>query len=647
MKKRKDCFFGVHFDFHATDEYDNIGALTDPKKVGEYLDAVKPDFVGFDTKGHPGYASYFSEYGTVAPGLKVDHLKIIREETKKRGILLFAHYSAHVDQQVAAQHPEWAIIRKDGTRDNEFIDFDSPYYETIMLPQLKELAGKYGFDGVWIDGDCGFSKTNYSEKTMQAFKEKTGFDHVDDDPASESHMAFIKMQREKFAKEIEKYVPDMKKDYPNFEIVCSYANSILMGERAVSGLEYHSNDIGEIAYIGAYARGYAGLDKPWDIMSYTGTCSWATPHNCLRANDICHPDWLCRSGSVVISLGGMFQAYDPLGARGEIRMANMEVLKKVSSFMHARQPFCKDSKPTKDVAIWCSNDENVCACAGWAFHERLLPLVYADKIITDGGRPVNIVYDDVILSEKIFEHPAIVIPEVAHILPPLRDALINYMEKGGKVIAIGPDACKAFTDVTSDESRIFHYEQNDIYMEGVIRKRTVTFPDDMEPLTKCHIDELELDAPTINATAWKKVGKGALYCIGWNLITDYASYYSFLARDLLRSVLDKADPKPEAYLEDGLRYAEIIPAIDKNGKKIVNIVSLTESHDIINMDITFIRNRDAIPPVRDLTIAVRYDKMPTKLWLEPNHEELEFTYDGEYAHVKVPRVDIHGVIVAE
>lgn len=646
MKKRKDCFFGLHFDFHATDEFDNIGAFTDAKKVGEYLDAVKPDFIQFDTKGHPGYASFFSEYGTVAPGLVTDHLKIIREETKKRGILLFSHYSGHVDKQAAAQHPEWAITVKDGNHDGEFMDFDSPYYKTVMLPQLKELAGKYGFDGVWVDGDCGFTNANYSEKTMQEFKEKTGFDHVDDDPASASHIAFIKLQRERFAKELAQYVADMKEEYPNFEVVCSWANSHLMGEQAVPALEYHSNDIGEITFIGVNARSYAGLGKPWDIMTYAFPRSWPTRHSCIRVDGMCHPDRIERGGAVIISLGGMFQVDNMLTARGAIRETELEMMKKVASFVRARQPFCQGVKPTKDAAIWCSNEENVCACGGWAFHERLLPLVYADKIITDGGRPVNVVYDDVIHSDRIYEHPAIIIPEVAHILPKSRDALVKYMENGGKVIAIGPDTCKAFTEVTSDEAREIYYEQDEIYMEGVIQKRVVTFPDDMEPLTKCHIEEQEPTAPTINAAAWKKVGKGALYCIGWNLITEYSAHYSFLGRDLLRSVLDKADPKPEAYLEDGIRYAEIIPAV-KDGKKIVSIVNMIDSQDIINMDISYHRNKGAIPPILDLTIAVKYDKAPTKLWFEPEHKELDFTYDGEYAHVKVPRVDIHGIIVAE
>ena len=115
-KKRKDCFFGLHFDFHATPDETGIGSMTDPKKVGEYLDAVKPDFVQFDTKGHPGYASFMTAYGNAAPGLEVDHLKIIREETKKRGILLFAHYSGAYEAKVTREHPDWATMEKDGKR---------------------------------------------------------------------------------------------------------------------------------------------------------------------------------------------------------------------------------------------------------------------------------------------------------------------------------------------------------------------------------------------------------------------------------------------------------------------------------------------------------------------------------------------------
>lgn len=81
--RRKDCYFGMHFDFHANEREKGIGTRTTAENIGILLDAVKPDYIQVDTKGHSGYASYLSEIAPVAPGLAIDHLKVIREETKK------------------------------------------------------------------------------------------------------------------------------------------------------------------------------------------------------------------------------------------------------------------------------------------------------------------------------------------------------------------------------------------------------------------------------------------------------------------------------------------------------------------------------------------------------------------------------------
>ena len=53
MKKRKDSFFGIHFDFHAV-EGQIVGEDFRPEVVAELLDKTKPDFAQCDTKGHFG-----------------------------------------------------------------------------------------------------------------------------------------------------------------------------------------------------------------------------------------------------------------------------------------------------------------------------------------------------------------------------------------------------------------------------------------------------------------------------------------------------------------------------------------------------------------------------------------------------------------
>ena len=65
--KRKDCFFGLHFDFHANAETPDIGADFDESTVERIAREVKPDFIQCDTKGHPGFSSYPTKKGNPAP----------------------------------------------------------------------------------------------------------------------------------------------------------------------------------------------------------------------------------------------------------------------------------------------------------------------------------------------------------------------------------------------------------------------------------------------------------------------------------------------------------------------------------------------------------------------------------------------------
>ncbi len=91
--KRKECFFGLHFDFHANAETKDIGKNLDEAVLERIITEVQPDFVQCDTKGHPGYASYESNIGNSSPHLCKSLLHVWRKVTAKHGVLLFSHYS--------------------------------------------------------------------------------------------------------------------------------------------------------------------------------------------------------------------------------------------------------------------------------------------------------------------------------------------------------------------------------------------------------------------------------------------------------------------------------------------------------------------------------------------------------------------------
>lgn len=65
--RRKDSFFGLHFDYHANKDTKDAGKYLDEKVIERIVTEVKPDFIQCDTKGHPGNSSYRTEVGTPAP----------------------------------------------------------------------------------------------------------------------------------------------------------------------------------------------------------------------------------------------------------------------------------------------------------------------------------------------------------------------------------------------------------------------------------------------------------------------------------------------------------------------------------------------------------------------------------------------------
>ena len=159
----------MHFDFHANVWTHAIGESFDEQLVERICEEVKPDFIQCDTKGHPGYSSYPTKVGTPAPQIVRDILAGWRRATKKHGVLLFSHYSGLWEQKATGDHLEWAAVTADGTVTDKASVFGG-YADKLLIPQLKELAGVYGVDGAWVDGECWAQAVDYGEEARAAWR---------------------------------------------------------------------------------------------------------------------------------------------------------------------------------------------------------------------------------------------------------------------------------------------------------------------------------------------------------------------------------------------------------------------------------------------------------------------------------------------
>lgn len=171
---RKNGFLGVHFDFHASRDNRHIGKSFTEKTVQDVIDMLHPDYIQCDTKGAYGIASYPTRLENRAPEIDKDILKIWRKVTKENGVGLFAHHAAMDDRDAAERHPDWALMRADGSLDPRLLNVPGDYIEKRLIPQLLELAGDYELDGAWMDGSGFNIEPNYRPEILARFTEKTG-----------------------------------------------------------------------------------------------------------------------------------------------------------------------------------------------------------------------------------------------------------------------------------------------------------------------------------------------------------------------------------------------------------------------------------------------------------------------------------------
>ncbi len=645
-KKRADAYFGVHVDFHAVKNTENIGAYTIAENIGRYLDEIKPDYLQIDTKGHPGYASFFTQFGETAPGLMADHLKIIREETEKRGISLIAHHSALWDEAACASHPEWAIIEEDGSLSDKYIDCTTDYTDKRFIPMLKELCENYGFDGAWIDGDCWCVYENYRPEFVNRFLNSSEFDSIDkESPDSPSHIAFRKFCKQEFAKFVKYYCTEIKKEFPDFEITSNNAFSAIYPEKTFDEVDFNSIDIFELGFR-THSRCYASGNKPWDMMS------WGHP---VRLNNTgipflglyaCnnHTDRTKRIAANAISLGGGFQIIGMMTPQGEIMMYDIPVIKEMHDFLMERKAFNYRSVPLKNAAVWLSQENTErTKTTGMICDFNELSLSLCDLVV-DAGYPVDVVFDFHIKEGKIKDHPVIIIPEHKYISPESKAKLLQYAENGGNLIVTGANSCKQFAELvdanmTDYVGRGIFAATKDLPQYLVGSLDAVIFENyNGEELCTCFGDKQDINYRPVKATAVVEYGEGKVVFIGWDIINSYFERKFFLLPEIMKIALKKAVPAPRAYLSSGTNRVEIIPA-QKDDMLLVNVINTTEYY-YLNDKTSF----GEIPPLHNIEIAVLCKKEPRSVMLEPEHRAAKFTYDGKYAYVKIDILNIHTII---
>ncbi len=642
-------YFGLHFDFHAETRDSAVGKNLSEHSMDSLLSAVKPDFIQIDCKGHPGATSYPSKVpnATTAGRFYSDPLKFYRAVTKKHGVDLYLHYSGVQDYAALKKHPRWSVIKADGTRDEANTSVHGPYVDSLLIPQLKEIAD-YGATGIWIDGDCWATQLDYSPAAVAAFQAETGIQNVPKSEKDPNYQAFRDFARRSFIRYVGHYADELHRSNPAFRIASNWAYSSMMPEPITANVDFLSGDLQPMNSVNAAtleARIMAPqgrmFNKPWDLQSWSFWYGFGEP---AVGGDQKTPVHLMQEAAQIIALGGGFQSYFFENRDASISLGELPVMVSLSRFVRARQPFCQGSVPVPQVAM-------VYADATMKKYDRELfsrnQAYRTQGVLTallDSQLPVELLAEHH-LTGRMAQYPVLVISQQDSLAPAFRQELLDYARQGGNLVVIGVETTKRFaselgiapTGPATSTTKWVHFNNTTAVLNGLFQPIKITGT--AKPFGQ--MTRSEYGAPSGNIVATTTdFGQGKLIGIYADLSRDYEKYQSPKQRELVAALVRPLLPNPVATVS-GSHLVHLV--VNKLGGKLaVNLIN-TGGHHADPQVYTY----DEVPPLQNLTVKIRADQKPKRIVQQPENKPLSFSYANGTATVAVPELAIHAILIVD
>lgn len=643
IKKRKDSFFGLHFDFHAEPEKCKghiLGENLKEEDVRAICREIKPDFIQIDCKGHPGFTSYPSKLGNAMPEFALDTLALWRKVTKEEGVALYMHYSGVYDANYLAKNPTHGVLDKNGCYSKTDTSTFSSYVDDLLIPQFKELAA-YGVDGVWVDGECWATKVDFCEKALQAYFEKTGNDVRENPPYTEDHPLYQEYRdfcREQYRIYLRHYCDEVHKEYPDFQIASNWAFSEQMPEKVTASVDFLSGDYApenSVENVAFSSRILAAQDTPWDLMSWGFRQNFETG---LHTNK--HPEQLKQEAATVMMMGGGYQNYIMQRRDTSPKMNCVLQMKPVAEFVRQRENFCKGIKNVPEIVIFNSTSD----------HYRATPYIFGNgetyasikgwcELLFKSGHSFEI-REEHNLFENINDYPCIIIPEPrTYFEEETIEKFVNYAANGGLLIVSGVKNTKTF-------SEFFGIKTGEVYSG---KQNNISVGDDFwsaieqDILTLNGGDVMLFGTPTEDGEdskmpigVLKEFGKGKVILVGTDMGEGTRENITVTARQFVTSALSHYTPV--AFVEN-TQYLHINIA-KKDGKTLVHLLNTLGEHAVSK-----ISSFDEIPSLSGARLRLGTDFSTATL--EPCGTAVEIKRDEEGNYIDLPTIEIYSVLVLE
>jgi len=640
--RRKDAFFGLHFDLHPGKNDTSLGADTAEENVAALLDRVKPDYVQYDCKGHAGYTGYPTKIGWPSPGIVKDALAVWRKVTKERGVGLFIHYSGVWDAVAMEHHPEWARVDENGKPDGGISSTFGPYVDKLLIPQLIEVTDSYALDGVWVDGECWAAKLDYCPAALEQWRSETGYQEAPKKRDDPRWLEWKMFHRRQFEKYLAHWVDALHAHNPKLQITSNWMGTTIAPVPVKANLDYLSGDYSPMVSADRArvdARYMASVGMPWDLMAWgfnwngdLGQAMKTAPH-------------LQQEAAVVLMQGGGFQIYYQPTRSGYVAQEIIDVTGKVADFCRARQSFSHKSGTVPQVALLMSTEtqwdrsDNVFSPGGChdelegALH-ALLELHYSVDILAEHQ-----------LQPRLAEFPLVVIPDSYKLADDFRAALLQYVANGGSLMLLGERCARLFDSALGVQ---LEGEPQHVAAEVATPRGVVSMNAKWQKVTPKNVLTTVMRHPTRDSRKDGEVaatvaahGKGRIAAVYGPISLAYFRCHHPGLREMIGGLAEQLFPNPmlkvnaPATVDASLRRAA-------DGRLTVHLLNLTEAQRSDRF-----LHTDFIPKVGPIGIELRMPKKPASVTWEPRGVKPAWSWKDGVLSATIPELEIHGALVVD
>lgn len=420
----------IHLDFHTSPHILDVGSDFDPQVFVQTLADAHVQSINVFARCHHGLCYYPSKIAKPHPSLKRDLLGEMIEACHKRGIKAPIYISVGWDEETAKLHPEWrqvdikgAFVGKQpfsGAWGWQYLCLNSPYRD-FLLALTEEICRLYPVDGMWFDitrqtrpgCSCTYCQDSMWSQGLNPALEKHQFQHS------------LQIERE-FMKQFRHHIQSF---HPNALVY--FNGNLRLDPDPVFGLRTEATacthwDIESLpsglegySHFPMYARHLQTLGLPIAGMNARFHLSWADFGGIKNLPAL---EYECFRH---LAFGAACIVGDQLHPRGSLEKPAYERIAHVFSQVEACEPWCINTQPCVDIGLLMPRRQ-----PGNTRSKFQDILEGAMRMLTELGHQFQILDYETDLSP----YRLIVMPDEVIMNEALADKINHYVRQGGALL---------------------------------------------------------------------------------------------------------------------------------------------------------------------------------------------------------------------